>query len=48
MFEISNKFVVVTLAKDEARVWATGLERSSIPEKISAVDNNRHHHKTGL
>jgi len=45
MTEINNKFVVVTLTKDEAKVWATGLERSSKPEKISAVDNNRHHHK---
>ncbi len=45
MPEITNKFVVVTITKDEAKVWATGLERSSKPEKISAVDNNRHHHK---
>ena len=45
MTEISNKFVVVTITKDEAKVWATGLERSSKPEKISAIDNNRHHHK---
>ena len=48
MSEISNKFVVVTLTKDEAKVWATGLERSSKLEKISTVDNKRHHHKTGL
>ena len=45
MSDVNNKFVVVTLTKDEAKVWATGLERSSKPEKISAIDNNRHHHK---
>jgi hypothetical protein len=45
MPEISNKFVVVTITKDEAKVWATGLEKKSKPEKISAIDNNRHHHK---
>lgn len=45
MPEISNKFIVITITKDEAKVWSTGLERSSKPEKISAVDNNRHHHK---
>ena len=45
MPDISNKFIVVTLTKDEAKVWSTGLEKTSKPEKISAVDNNRHHHK---
>jgi len=45
MAEISNKFIVVTITKDEAKVWSTGLDKKSKPEKISAVDNNRHHHK---
>lgn len=45
MSEITKKFIVITLTQEEAKIWATGLERSSKPEKISAIDNNRHHHK---
>lgn len=45
MPEISNKFIVVTITKDEAKIWAASLEKKSKPEKISAIDNNRHHHK---
>jgi hypothetical protein len=45
MSEISNKFIVITLTIDEAKIWLTGLEKSSKPEKISAVDHNTRRHK---
>ena len=36
MPDISEKFVVVTVTKPETRVWATGISKGSIPEKIFA------------
>jgi hypothetical protein len=45
MSEISNKFIVITLTQEEAKIWSTGLEKTSKPEKISAVDHNTHQHK---
>jgi len=34
MADITNKSVVVTITRDEARVWATGMERRMNPTKI--------------
>ncbi len=45
MSEISNKFIVITLTAEEAEIWSTGLEKTSKPEKISAVNSHTHHHK---
>lgn len=42
--EISEKFVVLTITQHEARVWATGLERGKIPEKIFAPPSLNPHH----
>ena len=45
MSDIVNKFVVVALTQNEARIWATGLEKGSHPEKIFApADKGSHHH----
>jgi len=44
MPDISNKFVVVTITQQEARVWATGTTKGSIPEKIYAPAGLNHHH----
>lgn len=36
---------MIALTQDEARIWATGLEKNSIPEKIYApADKGSHHH----
>lgn len=44
--DISEKFVVVTITKREARVWATGTAKGSAPEKIFAPTSpNEHHHR---
>jgi hypothetical protein len=44
MPDISNKFVVVTITQQEARVWATGIAPGSLPEKIYApIGINNHH-----
>jgi hypothetical protein len=48
MSEIASKFVVVTLTAKEARIWATGIEKGSKPEKISApAIKEDHHFKNG-
>lgn len=45
MSDIQNKFVVITLTQEDARIWATGLEKGTIPEKIFApADKASHHH----
>lgn len=45
MPEVTNKFVLLTITRDEAKVWATGLEKASKPEKIKALDDKgKHHH----
>ena len=44
MPDISDKLVVVTITKDEARVWATGISKGSVPEKIFAPPAPNHHH----
>jgi hypothetical protein len=44
MSEISEKFVVLTITKHEARIWATGITRGTIPTKIYApAELNSHH-----
>jgi hypothetical protein len=44
MPDITNKLVVVTITKDEARVWATGMERGMNPTKIfPPAALNAHH-----
>jgi len=40
MPDISEKFVVLTITLHEARVWATGITRGTIPEKIFAMARN--------
>jgi len=44
MPEISEKFVVLTITQHEARVWATGITRGTIPEKIFAPPGLNPHH----
>jgi hypothetical protein len=45
MSDINNKFIVVALSQDEARIWATGLEKGARPETVYAPsDANSHHH----
>ncbi|MEJ6573729.1 MAG: hypothetical protein QNL78_01205 [Actinomycetes bacterium] len=44
MLDISEKFVVLTITLHEARVWATGMERGAIPEKIFAPPALNPHH----
>jgi hypothetical protein len=44
MPDISEKFVVITVTKDEARVWATGTARGTIPTKIYAPPALNAHH----
>lgn len=45
MSDIQNKFVVIALTQNEARLWATGLEKGTHPEKIYApADKGSHHH----
>jgi hypothetical protein len=41
---IRNKFVVVAITQDEARVWNTGLEKGAHPERIYAPDEKGTHH----
>lgn len=44
MPEITNKLVIITITKDEARVWATGMERGKKPTKIfPPAALNAHH-----
>ena len=44
--DISERFVVVTITKREARVWATGTEKGAIPETFFApAALNSHHHR---
>jgi hypothetical protein len=42
--EISDKFVVVTVTHDEARVWATGTDPGSAPERIVLPSRTHVHH----
>ena len=44
MTEIASKFVVVALTQDEARIWATGLDKGTHPETIFAPDEKGLHH----
>jgi hypothetical protein len=45
MPEVTNKFVLLTITRDEAKLWATGLEKATKPEKIKALDDKgKHHH----
>lgn len=45
MSEIANKFVAIQLTRDEAKVWATGLEKGSKPEIIFApAKKSSHNH----
>ncbi len=46
MVDISDKFVVVTVTQNEAKVWATGTSKGTSPEKIFAPASlNDHHHR---
>lgn len=44
MSDISEKFVVITITEHEARVWATGIDRGTIPQKIYAPPGLNSHH----
>lgn len=44
MTDISEKFVVVTLTQNEAKVWATGVGKGSQVEKIHKPSVAEHHH----
>jgi hypothetical protein len=44
MPDITDKLVVVTITKDEARVWATGMERGMNPTKIFPPAALNSHH----
>jgi len=44
MPDISEKFVVLTITKHEARIWATGITKGTIPEKIFAPPGLNPHH----
>lgn len=48
MPDISDKFVVLTITKDETRVWATGVERGKLPKVVYAPPGlNTHHFRDG-
>ena len=42
--DISDKFVVVTITHDETKIWATGIEKGTKPERIFSPDKSNHHH----
>jgi hypothetical protein len=45
MSETVRGLVAVEMARDEARVWLTGVESGAKPERITAPDEmTRHHH----
>ena len=44
MSDVSEKFIVLTITLHETRVWATGMERGAIPEKIFAPPALNPHH----
>ena len=44
MSDTFEKFVVVTITEHEARVWATGIKRGSIPQRIFAPSGLNSHH----
>lgn len=44
MSDISDKFVVITITEHEVRVWATGITRGFIPQKIYAPSGLNSHH----
>ncbi len=47
MPDISEKFVVLTITQHETRVWATGISKGALPEKIFAPSGlNSHHFRT--
>lgn len=49
MSDIKNKFVVIALTQNEARIWATGLEKGTHPDKVFAPSDkgSPHHVKQG-
>lgn len=45
MSDIESKFVVIAITQDEARIWATGVEKGIKPEEIFApAKKGSHHH----
>lgn len=45
MSEVVEGLVAIAIMRDEARVWATGVERGTKPEMIRAPSEmERHHH----
>jgi hypothetical protein len=43
MPDISEKFVVLTITKDETRVWATGTSPGNIPTKVHSPTAHHFH-----
>ena len=44
MPDISGKFIILTVTKNETRLWATGIEKGKKPETITApVKPDRRH-----
>jgi arginine repressor len=44
MSDIFEKLVVLTVTRDETRVWATGIARGAIPVKVYAPPARNSHH----
>ena len=44
MSQLLNKFVLVVLTEDDARIWSTGLAGGTRPERIYAPDEKGIHH----
>ena len=44
MSQLLNKFVLIVITEDEARIWATGLAKGTHPERIYAPDEKGVHH----
>jgi len=44
LLSFRNKFVVVAITADDARIWSTGLEKGTHPERIYAPDEKGAHH----
>ena len=44
LLSFRNKFVVVAITADDARIWSTGLEKGTHPERIYAPDERGSHH----
>ncbi len=44
MTDIAGKFIVLTVTHNETRIWATGIEKGTKPEKIHAPEKADRRH----